>query len=209
MELITKITVDLIKPNSFTIVYAKQKDVGRGIEATLTANGIIFVLEDSDTVNIYVTKPDGHICYNPCEISNGKAIVPLTAQSLAVAGKAKCEIEVIRGTNRLSNPIFTLNVQLSNIDESAVLSEDELGVVASLKEEIAVERARIDAIGRLKEGSTTGDAELQDIRIGHDGTEYPSAGAAVRGQIGQLFDLIENMEGGSFVSTYSGEVEVV
>ena len=52
--------------------------------------------------------------------------------------------------------------------------------------EIAVERARINSFTRLAEGSTTGDAELQDIRVGYDGTVYDTAGEAVRGQMGAI-----------------------
>lgn len=42
---------------------------------------------------------------------------------------------------------------------------------------------RVNNLSSIKEGSTTGDAELEDIRIAYDGYKYPTAGDAVRGQI--------------------------
>lgn len=53
---------------------------------------------------------------------------------------------------------------------------------ASLKAEIAVERARVNNLAKLPEGSTAGDAELQDIRVDWAGQTHANAGDAVRAQ---------------------------
>lgn len=64
---------------------------------------------------------------------------------------------------------------------------------AAQKSALAIERARIDQLATLAEGSTTGDAELIDGRIGADGVVYESLGNAVRGQIGFLSSSLKDL----------------
>lgn len=59
-------------------------------------------------------------------------------------------------------------------------------------DKIAVNSSRIDTFTHLSEGSTTGDAELADIRVGYDGKTYNSAGSAVREQVSGLKQDLTN-----------------
>ena len=72
--------------------------------------------------------------------------------------------------------------------------------------EVEVLKSRIDNLIKLESGSTTGDAELADIRVGADGAVYPSAGEAVRAQVNALDEAKVNKT--DIVQT-TGDNEVV
>lgn len=55
---------------------------------------------------------------------------------------------------------------------------------------IFVLEGRMDTFTNLPTGSTSGDAELQDIRVAYDGSVYATAGDAVRGQSSELSTAI-------------------
>ena len=60
--------------------------------------------------------------------------------------------------------------------------------------DINVLSSRMDAFTQLEDGSTSGDAELEDIRTGFNGTLYTTAGGAVRGEDTILNNRISNIE---------------
>ena len=62
------------------------------------------------------------------------------------------------------------------------------------QKEIATERARIDQLTKMGEGSTTGDAELADIRVGNEGATYSNAGNAVRSQTKDVPAMMDNLQ---------------
>ena len=65
--------------------------------------------------------------------------------------------------------------------------------VTTQNNKITVLEGRMDTFASLTEGSTTGDAELQDIRVGYNGTTYTTAGNAVRAQVSDLHDEVDDI----------------
>ena len=87
-------------------------------------------------------------------------------------------------TRLLNQAITDYTTRLDNFDS-------QLGSKAS-KIELAKESARIDAFTSLMEGSTTGDAELNDGRICYNSLKYKNIGSAIRKQIEKLDSQINN-----------------
>lgn len=62
----------------------------------------------------------------------------------------------------------------------------------SIAADVSISSGRLDSLATLKDGSTTGDAELVDIRSAFNGNSYQNAGTAVRKQMEDIIAIMSN-----------------
>ncbi len=102
----------------------------------------------------------------------------------------KCADELKSSTdfiNTLDDKVAAQDSKIEKIEASTS------HITTKQNTKIAALQTRMSEFTSLKEGSTTGDAELIDARIGADGTKYLSAGDAIRGQIEQLNEDLDDV----------------
>lgn len=112
--------------------------------------------------------------------------------NLSVQNEVNTKLNLMASDGSLSELIKPLfDVYKVDVEDAVELQNDTIanirGLVEANKEvidgEIDVLEARMNQFTALGSGSTTGDAELMDIRVGADGKTYGSAGEAVRQQL--------------------------
>ena len=112
--------------------------------------------------------------------------------------------EIERQDDNIGSTIAIMNDTLNSFDD--ILKTE----ITNMDSDIDVLKARMDTFTKLEEGSTTGDAELADIRVGADGKTYPTAGDAVRAIGDHVYGLIKytpEWTDGIYISKGGHEIE--
>lgn len=95
-------------------------------------------------------------------------------------------------------PLLVMSEPSDDVYKQLLAKYGSVGALAAIAAaEVEVLRNQLANLIALENGSTTGDAELINIREGADGESYATAGDAVRGQYGKarwLLDSVMNTE---------------
>lgn len=147
----------------------------------------------------YNIQPTGNIVNQLCSIS-GNTISITPRAYFFLRGKNYMQFQITNNKKNLFS--FLIEVWCSpNISEPEVSEVQDPTVVTQVLSKLGEIDLKIDSVDtRLgnrinnivaNNNPTEGNTELIDIRSGYDGTTYPSAGEAVRKQIGSLSEEID------------------
>ena len=131
---ILEIAVDFINP-SYNISRAKHLDTARYLLCTLTENGIPRKVKTNEVARIRLQKPDRTYVYNDCDIiEDGRVLITLTEQILAVEGNAVCDIQLTDEETEIiySTKNFIINVDKTAVDNSIIESSNEYNALNNL-----------------------------------------------------------------------------
>ena len=177
-------------------VSAKQGDNGRYLRVRILDSNTIFTIPAGTTARIGCGK-----VWNNCTISDNSILACLTPDML-IPGQNPCQIELIQGNTKLTTVSFTLSVEKSARNDTAIEGSSDYGVLdqAIDRAEKAykdAERATVEAdkqagraqniadivIGKLENGELRGPQGIQGPK-GVDGATGPQGPKGATGATG-------------------------
>lgn len=134
-------------------IEAQQNDTAsRKVKIHLkTFGNVDYIIPYGATAVLCVSKTDGTVVYDDCEIVDGSTVViTLSSQTVAAAGANKAQVYICANDGDIKSQAFIVNVPSAVYRDDAIKSSNEFGILQNLIEEVK-DAGTIGVIGKLTE----------------------------------------------------------
>lgn len=177
-------------------VISKPVDYWYEVELNPFTNPQTIIGYDDDGAKIFKLHPEGRDLVDDITEED----IPVVDTELSLTSEKPVQNQVIaRAVTNLNTSIKTLEGKLAEEKSARETQEANLKVTLTqdtrkIARDVSVLEARMNTFTQLEEGSTTGDAELADVRIDFNGNTYANVGEHIRSVTGQLSEEIVDLE---------------
>lgn len=181
-DVIKRFTLDLQRPSSNEVVYAKGGDTGRKIVVSLTDGGIPYQIS-ADCYAVFTGKKSSGKILNDCTVEGNSVVYTITPQNVAAAEKIPCEIRLYNKDNKvITSARFTMIVEQPVNDGNDLTPSEEVEALTKLIGESlnAIDNAN-DAAEELRTARDNGEF---DGPKGDPGPEGPQGERGPAGPAG-------------------------
>lgn len=131
-DVIKRFTLDLQRPSSNEVVYAKGGDTGRKIVVSLTDGGRPYQIS-ADCYAVFTGKKSSGKILNDCTVENNAVVYTITPQNVAAAEKIPCEIRLYNKNNKvITSARFTMIVEQPVNDGNDLTPSEEVEALTKL-----------------------------------------------------------------------------
>ena len=135
---------------------------------------------------------NGNVTGTPNSFGDLAELAKYEARLTAQVTEAKTDMDNFQ--IEIAGEVTTAKEDLNAIVDNYQVTVNQQLEQAATAAEVEIERARITNLATLTAGSTTGDAELIDGRLGADAVAYPNIGDAIRNQFGKVNNEVDTIK---------------
>lgn len=126
------INLNMVPGAVYPAVHVNQFDNDSGaLKFNLYTGSGVFTIPSNSVVVINGTKPDGYGFSYSATWSGNTVTANVTQQMTAVAGEAKCELRITKGSNVIGTQNFALMVEPAALDDNTVVSDSDIPAIAA------------------------------------------------------------------------------